>query len=100
MRALAIVASFSLGLVVAGFVLVLGPSTEVVCGAGSLLDRLAPRAPQPLGAGHIDGPLATLCTVPTFAAWLVALAALIPVTAAGMWLAGRSPRSRGGGRVA
>jgi len=70
------------GIVVAGLVgavaiAVMGPSTTVVCGEGNLLDRLARRIMQQLGAGHIDGATASYCVVPSTTAWLEALGVLV-----------------------
>jgi hypothetical protein len=57
----------------------LGPETEVVCGQGHALNRLAQKIMQPLGAGHVDGPSATYCVVPSTAAWAMSLVALVAV---------------------
>ena len=70
------------GIVVAGLVgavalAAMGPSTTVVCGRENLLDRLARRIMQPLGAGHIDGATASYCVVPSTTAWLEALGVLV-----------------------
>jgi len=53
------------------------PSRAVVCGQGNVLEQLAQNVTRPLGAGHIDSASASYCTVPTTAAWLLALAAFI-----------------------
>jgi hypothetical protein len=65
----------ALAAIVAG----LGPQTEVVCGTGHVLNRVAQRIMQPLGAGHIDGASATYRVVPSTAAWLMALFVLVAV---------------------
>jgi hypothetical protein len=57
----------------------LGPQTYVVCGTGHVLNRVAQRIMQPLGAGHLDGASATYCVVPSTTAWLMALFVLVTV---------------------
>jgi hypothetical protein len=74
---------FAGALVGAAIVASLGPEDTVVCGRGHALNRLAQAVTQPLGAGHIDGPSATLCVVPATSAWLLAAGVfLLAVTAA------------------
>jgi hypothetical protein len=58
-------------IVLAVAVVSLGPSGEVVCGTGAPLDRLAQTVMSGLGGGHVDGPAATLCVVPTATAWVL-----------------------------
>lgn len=60
-------------IVVAFAVLVAGPDRLVVCGTGNVLDRAAQRV---AGGGHVDGPDASRCSVPSAAAWAVAGIAL------------------------
>lgn len=67
-------------LVLAGVVAGLGPSDEVVCGTGDVLDRVAQALAQPLGAGHIDGPAATFCVVPSTGAWIMAAIAFVALS--------------------
>lgn len=52
----------------AALVASVGPEAEVVCGTGHVLDRLAQAIMRPLGAGHVDGPAASSCVVPSSAA--------------------------------
>jgi hypothetical protein len=60
------------GLVLAAVVAGLGPSGQIVCGSGHVLDRIAQAVTQPLGAGHVDGPGASYCVVPSTNAWVMA----------------------------
>jgi hypothetical protein len=63
-----VVATMVLSAVVVG----LGPSGQVVCGTGHVLDPIAQAVTQPLGAGHIDGSAASYCVVPSTSAWIIA----------------------------
>ena len=60
------------GVVLAAIVASLGPSRDIVCGTGHVLDRLAQAVMQPLGAGHIDSPTASYCAVPSTTSWRLA----------------------------
>ena len=66
------VAALVAALVASAIVAGLGPGGTVICGRGHALNRLAQAVMQPLGAGHIDGPTATYCVVPSNTAWLLA----------------------------
>ena len=86
MRGRAIVMATIVGgvaVVVAAVVAGLGPEDQVVCGTGHTLNRIAQAVMQPLGAGHLDGPSATFCVVPSMAAWLMAAVALLAVIGLG-----------------
>jgi hypothetical protein len=67
-------------LVPAAIVAGLGPSGQVVCGTGHVLDRIAQAITQPLGAGHIDGSAASNCVVPSTNAWFMAAIAFAALT--------------------
>jgi len=69
-------------LVAAAVVAGLGPESRVVCGRGHVLDRLAQAVMRPLGAGHIDGPAASLCVVPSTVAWTMAGITLLAAVSA------------------
>jgi hypothetical protein len=71
-------------LVVSSVVAGLGPEDTVVCGRGHALDRLAQAIMEPLGAGHIDGPSATYCVVPSTGAWLLATCVLLLIVGAAL----------------
>jgi hypothetical protein len=53
-------------------VLFAGPSALVVCGDGHGLDRLAQSVSHGLGGGHVDGPAASYCRVPSDVTWILA----------------------------
>jgi hypothetical protein len=48
------------------------PSEDIVCGSGHMLDRVAESLSRALGAGTIDGPASSTCTVPSTLSWLLA----------------------------
>jgi hypothetical protein len=73
-------------------VVVAGPSDEVVCGTGSVPDRLAQGVIQPLGGGHIDAVDATLCVVPSPTTWLVGTLVLVVGLGAVLLVARRAKR--------
>jgi hypothetical protein len=79
-----VAAGIGVGLALGVAAAMLGPSEAIGCGGGHLLDRLAQRIMQPLGAGQVDGASATSCTVPSTASWLLAVAAIL--VAAGVTL--------------
>jgi hypothetical protein len=93
---LAWVAGSALALVAAALVAGLGPEHTVVCGRGSLLDRVAQALTQPLGAGHVDGPSASWCTVPTAGAWLLAVLAALAILEVTFLVARRRRGGSGG----
>jgi hypothetical protein len=72
-----------------GVAAALGPEDTVICGRGHILDRAAQAFMERLGAGHIDGPTATYCVVPSTAAWILAAAVFLSVAIAGLLLARR-----------
>jgi hypothetical protein len=74
-------------LVLAAVVAALGPSGQVICGTGHLLDRIAQAVTQPLGAGHIDGPAASYCVVPSTSAWIMAAIVFVAALASGSLVA-------------
>jgi hypothetical protein len=76
-KATAGVGASVLVVLLATVVVVAGPSNEVVCGTGSVLDRLAQGVMQPLGGGHIDSADATLCVVPSPTSWLIGALVLV-----------------------
>jgi hypothetical protein len=80
-------------LVVAAVVAGLGPEDTVVCGRGHALNRLAQAIMQPLGAGHIDGPSATLCVVPSTGAWLASAGVFLLLLGAALDVTRRRWRS-------
>jgi hypothetical protein len=74
-------------LVLAAVVAALGPSGQVICGTGHPLDRIAQAVTQPLGAGHIDGPVASYCVVPSTSAWIMATIAFAAALTGGSLVA-------------
>jgi hypothetical protein len=81
-------------LVLAAVVAGLGPSGEVVCGTGHVLDRIAQAVTQPLGAGHADGPAASYCVVPSTNAWVIAAIAFAALSGGCLVAMARLRRSR------
>ena len=68
----------------------IGPEDHtVICGRGHILNRLAQAIMEPLGVGHIDGPVANYCVVPSTAAWLLAAAVFLSVVAVVFFVMGR-----------
>lgn len=65
-----------------------GPKEDVICKEASFPDSL-------LGDyfGHIDGPSATFCVVPTDGAWIAATAVIGGGTGLGLWLGRKSRRA-------
>lgn len=63
-------------LAVAGVAVVVGPDRQVVCGDGHVLDRVAQRVARGFGGGHVDGPDASTCAVPSAASWAIAAVVL------------------------
>jgi hypothetical protein len=98
------VARVGRGLVLTGIVLAglpgavvaaaLGPSTEVICGRGNVLDRLAQDVMRPLGAGHIDAAGGSLCVVPSTRAWFMAAAVLLASVLASILTVRKMPPGR------
>jgi hypothetical protein len=79
-------------LIAATVVAAVGPEDTVICGEGHALNRLAQAIMQPLGAGHIDGPAATYCVVPSTVAWLLAGVVLLAGVIAVVLVARRARR--------
>ena len=88
-----VVAVFVGALMVSAVVAGLGPEDTVVCGRGHALNRFAQAIMQPLGAGHIDGPSATLCVVPSTGAWLVSAGVFLLLLSAALVAVRRQSRS-------
>lgn len=91
---LAVAGIIAVSLVVAAVIAGLGGSREVVCGTGNVLDRIAQAVTQPLGAGHVDGPAATYCVVPSTSAWVMAAIVFAAFTSASLVATARLRRSR------
>jgi hypothetical protein len=69
------------GILLAVSTAAVGPGETVICGEGHLLNRLAQAIMEPLGAGHIDGPSASYCVVPSTTAWLLAIGVFLSMLA-------------------
>lgn len=91
---LAVAGIIVVSLVVAAVAAGLSGSREVVCGTGNVLDRIAQAVTQPLGAGHIDGPAATYCVVPSTSAWVMAAIVFAAPTSGCVVVKARLGRSR------
>ena len=94
-RIFKVIAVVAVGLVVAGVAAALGPGDHVICGRGHALNRLAQALMERLGAGHIDGPAANYCAVPSTIGWLMAAATFLIVVAIGTAAVYRRSASRG-----
>jgi hypothetical protein len=79
------------GLVLAAVVAGLGPSRDIICGTGHVLDRLAQAVTQPLGAGHIDSATASYCAVPSTTSWLLAAIAFVAMVGGSIVAMSRRP---------
>jgi hypothetical protein len=82
-----VVAALVVSAVVAG----VAPGDTVVCGTGHVLNRLAQALMQPPGAGHIDGPTATYCVVPSTTGWLLAIGVFVVIVGTAIAVARRQP---------
>lgn len=83
-----------IGLVVAAATALLGPQRAVICGEGHILDRSAQAIMRPLGGGHIEGPSATRCVVPSTPTWLLAVGVFLVFLAVAAVVAIRRASSR------
>jgi hypothetical protein len=72
MKIFRVAATLAVGAAAAVAVAALGRSEDIVCGTSHVLDRLADSVSGAMGAGAIDGPTASFCTVPSTSSWLMA----------------------------
>jgi len=63
------------GVVLALAIATIGPNTNVICGRGNLLERIAQK--YPFAGGVIDGANASYCTVPSTGSWIVSGVVLV-----------------------
>jgi len=71
---------------IAGVILALaaasiGRNKLVICGRGTILERIAQSVTSKLGAGVVDGAHGSYCTVPSTASWVLAGAILLAFVA-------------------
>jgi hypothetical protein len=84
------------GLVAASAILGLGPSHSILCGTGSVPDRVVTSLASRLGGGEVDSPSGSYCETPQLRTWLLAAGVLLVVSGAvAAGLRRRSPKVAG-----